>query len=68
MDLGNKIERNSYADEKIACNTMQRGVNTSILHHKDEKGIAKIFHIKIHIKKFKVDDLFESCTQSNLIK
>ena len=39
----------------------------SSLHHKEENGIAKLFHIKIWIKKTKLDALFVSASHANLI-
>ena len=46
---------------------MQKEVNLSSLHHKEEKEMTKFCHIKIHIKKTKVDALFNSGSQANLI-
>jgi len=43
MDLGNLVESSS------------KEVNLSSLHHKEKKEMKKIFHIKIHVKKTKVD-------------
>jgi hypothetical protein len=42
-------------------------VNLSSLHHKEEKEMRKLFHIKIEVKKNKVDALFDSTLQANLI-
>jgi hypothetical protein len=39
----------------------------SSLHHKEEKDMKKIFHIKIQIKKTKVDVLFDSWSHANII-
>lgn len=55
-------------DEKILCIIVQKEVNLSSPHHKEEKEFTKLFHIKIQIKKNKVDALFDfSCSQVNLI-
>ena len=54
-------------DEKIVCAEVQKEVNLSSLHHKEEKEITKLFHIKIQIKKTKVDALFDSGSQANII-
>jgi hypothetical protein len=43
-------------------------VNLSSLHHQEEKDMTKIFHIKIQVKKMKIDSLFDSSSQANLIE
>jgi hypothetical protein len=45
---------------------MQKDLNMSILHHQEEKEMTKLFHIKIQVKKTKVDTLFDSDSQANL--
>jgi hypothetical protein len=67
MDLGNLVESSLDVDENIVCITMQNEVNSSILHHKEEKEMTKLFHIKIQVKKTKVDALSDSSSQVNLI-
>jgi hypothetical protein len=47
-------------DKKIVHTTMQKEVNLSNLHPKENKELTKLFHIKIQIKKTKVDTLFYS--------
>jgi hypothetical protein len=54
-------------DEKIVCTLVQKEVNLSSLHNKEEKEITKLFHIKVQIKKTKVDALFNSGSQANII-
>jgi uncharacterized protein YydD (DUF2326 family) len=54
-------------DENIVYTTMQKEVNLSSLHHKEEKEMTKLFHIKIQVKKTKVDALFDFGSQANLI-
>ena len=39
----------------------------SSLHHQEEKEMTKLFHIKIQVKKTKIDALFDSRSQTNLI-
>jgi hypothetical protein len=46
---------------------MQKEVNLSSLHHMEEKGMTKLFHIKIHVKNTKVDALFDFGSKANLI-
>jgi hypothetical protein len=46
---------------------VQKEVNLSILHHKEEKETTKLFHIKIQFKKTKVDALLDYGSQDNLI-
>ena len=62
-----QMESSSYVDENIFCAEVQKGVNLSSLHHKEEKEINKLFHIKIQIKKTRVYALFDSGSQANLI-
>jgi hypothetical protein len=38
-----------------------------MLHHKGEKEMTKLFHIKVQVEKTKVDDLFDSNLEANLI-
>jgi hypothetical protein len=54
-------------DENIVYITMMKEVNLSILHHKEEKEVAKLFHIKIQVKKTKVNALFNYGSQANVI-
>jgi hypothetical protein len=55
-------------DENIFNTSMQKEVNLSSLHHHEEKEMTKLFHIKIHVKKTKIDVLFNFGSQSNLIE
>jgi hypothetical protein len=66
MDSSNEVESNSDVDAKIVCTTVQKEVNLSSLHNKEEE-MAKLFHIKIQVKKTKVDALSISGSQANLI-
>jgi hypothetical protein len=38
---------------------MHKEVNMSSLHPKKEKDMTKLFHIKISVKKIKVNSLFD---------
>ena len=67
MDSRKEVERSSDLDENIVYTLLQKEVNLSILHHKEDKEIKKLFHMKIHIKKIKVDGVFNSGSQANLI-
>jgi hypothetical protein len=60
MDSSNQVESSLDMDEKIVCTSMQKEVNMSIRHHKEEMEMTKIFHINIQVKKTKVDTLFNS--------
>jgi hypothetical protein len=46
---------------------MQKEVNLSSLHHKEEKEMPKLFHIKIQVKRTNLDGLFDLGSQANLI-
>jgi hypothetical protein len=54
-------------DENIVCTYVQNKVNSSILRHQEEKEMTNLFHIKIQVKKTKIDALFESGSLDNLI-
>ena len=54
--------------KSICCTPVQKEVNLSSLHHKEEKEMAQLFHINIHIMKTKVDALLDSTSQYNLIE
>ena len=66
-DSSNQVESSSDVDEKIVCTSVQKEVNLSSLQQQEEKEINKLFHIKIQVKKTKVDALFDSGSQANLI-
>ena len=54
-------------DEKIVCAEVQKEVNLSSLQQQEEKEMTELFHIKIQVKKTKIDALFDSGSQMNLI-
>ena len=54
-------------DENIVYTSLYTEVNLSIFHHKEEKEMEKLFHIKIEIKKTNVDALFDCNSCDNLI-
>jgi hypothetical protein len=66
-DSSNHIESSLDVDENIICTSVQKEVNLSSLHHQEEKETTKLFHIKIYVKKTKIDALFNSGSHANLI-
>jgi len=54
-------------DEKIVYTSMQKEVNLSSLQQQEEKQMIKLFHVKIQVKKMKINALFDSGSQANLI-
>jgi hypothetical protein len=58
MDSGDQVERHSDVDENNICSTIHKEVNLNSLHHKEEKDMTKLFHIKIQVKKTKVYVLY----------
>jgi hypothetical protein len=54
-------------DENIFCTFIQKEMNLSILDHQEEKEMAKLFHIKIQVKKTKIDVMFDFGSHANLI-
>jgi hypothetical protein len=67
MDSSNLVESSLDVDGNIVYTTVHKEVNLSNLHHKEEKKMAKNFHINIQVKKTKVDALFGFSSQGNLI-
>ena len=67
IDSSIQVERGSDVDEKIIDTSIQREVNLSSLQQQEEKEMTKLFHIKIQVKKTKIDALFDSGSQENLI-
>jgi hypothetical protein len=63
----NRVESSSDVDEKIVNTSMNKGVNLISLHHQEEKEMTKLFHIKIQVKKTKIDDMFDSRSWANII-
>jgi hypothetical protein len=66
-NLGNQVESNLDVDENIFCTSVKKDVNLSILHHKEDKEMTKLFHIKIQVKNTKVYSLFDFGSHDNLI-
>jgi hypothetical protein len=66
-DSSNQVESSSDVDGNIVCTSMQKEVNLSNLHHQEEKEMNKLFHIKIQVKKTKIDVMLDSSSQDNLI-
>jgi hypothetical protein len=58
-DSRNQVESSPNVDENIAYSSVQKEVNFSSLHQKEEKDMKKLFHITIHIKSTKVDALLD---------
>jgi hypothetical protein len=58
MDSSNQVESNLDANEKIVYTLVQKEVNLSSLHRNEEKEMTKLFHIKIQVKKIRVDVVF----------
>jgi hypothetical protein len=67
MNSRNLVERSSNADENISYTLIQKEMNLSSLDYREEKEMKNLFHIKIHVKKTKVDALFNFSSQANLI-
>jgi hypothetical protein len=52
-------------DENIVCAYIHREVNLSRIHHQEEKDMTNLFHIKIQVKKTKIDVMFDSSSLVN---
>jgi hypothetical protein len=63
----NQIKRNSDVYENNLCILVKKEVNLSSLHQWEEKEMNKHFHIKIQVKKTKINVMFNSGSQVNLI-
>ena len=64
---GNQVESSSNMDEKIVCASVKKEVNLGSLQRQEEKQMTKLFHIKIQVKKTKIDALFDSRSQEKFI-
>jgi hypothetical protein len=67
IDSNNQVESSLNVDGNIFYTFVQKEVNRSIIYHQEEKDMTKLFHIKIQVKKTKIDALFDSGPQANLI-
>jgi hypothetical protein len=63
----NQVESILDMDENIVCGFMYKEVNLSSLHREEEKEVTMLFHIKIQVKKTKIDAFFNSGSHANLI-
>lgn len=59
MHLRNQEESSSYVYENMFFTKMPKEVNLGSLHHKEEKEMKNLFHIKIHAKNTIVDAQFD---------
>ena len=66
-NLSNQVESYLDLDEKIICTSVQEEVNLSSLRQQEENEMTKLFHIKIQVKKTKIDALFDLGSQANII-
>jgi len=66
VDSCNRVESSSYIEEKIVCTIMWKEVNPSSFHPWEENDMTKLFHIKIQVKKTKVDAIFDFVWHTNL--
>jgi hypothetical protein len=60
IDSINQVAKNLDIDENIVQTKIKNDVSLSIIHSKEENEMSKLFHIKIWVKKTKVDALFDS--------
>ena len=67
MDSSQQVESSLDVDENIVCTSVQKEVNLSILHPKEEKEATKLFHINIWVKNSKINALFDFSSQENPI-
>jgi hypothetical protein len=64
----NRVKISFDVDENIVYTSVQKEVNLISLHHQEVKDMDKRFHIKIQVKKTKIDALFDFGSQDNLIE
>jgi len=67
MDVEERVDNTSDPKGKINCTNLQKEVALVSCSHKEEKAMTELFYIKIHMKQSKVDCLFDTSSQSNLI-
>ncbi|KAH9291608.1 hypothetical protein KI387_043202, partial [Taxus chinensis] len=61
------VESNEEGDEQLCCTGLQKKVCLGNDDAQNKGEPSKLFHIKVQIKMVKVDALFYSCSQVNLI-
>jgi hypothetical protein len=61
------LKEDSDVYGNIVFTLVQKEVNLSSLHHHEEKEMTKLFHIKILVKKTKMDTMFDSSSHANFI-
>ena len=54
-------------DSNIVCTSVPKEVNLSSIHHQEEKEMTNLFHIKIQVKRIKIDSSFDFGSWDNLI-
>ena len=67
MYLGNQLDNNSDVEERIVYSIEKKWGEPKYITSKEEMDMIKLFHIKIHVKNTKVDALFDSHSQANII-
>ena len=63
----NQVEKSLDMDEKIAYTLVQKEVNLGILQQHKDKEMTILFHVKIQVNNMKIDTLFDSGLQENII-
>jgi hypothetical protein len=61
----NRVESSLDVDENMFFTSIQKEVSLGSHHHQEEKDMTKFFHIKIQVKKTKIDALFDLGSQDN---
>jgi len=67
MDDEEQVDKTSDLEGNINWTNIQKEVALVGCNYKEEKVMTKLFFIKMHMKKSKVDCLFDSGSQSKLI-
>eukprot|EP01018_Ginkgo_biloba_P019707 Gb_27715 [translate_table: standard] len=64
---GKDVECSCNVDEKVVCPTIHKTTNMANKDSIDEEERTRLFHVKVQVKKTKVDALFDTYSQANLI-
>ena len=63
---GKDVEGSSDVDEEVACHTIHKTTNMTNKESIDEEERTRLFHVKVQVKKTRVDALFDMGSQANL--
>ena len=67
LDVEWKVYNNYYVDTRIACTFVQIQMNLTRLDPKEEREMFELFHVRIKLKRSKLDCIFDLISHRNSI-